>query len=606
MLVAANVALFAGMALMQQRMVDFSPHCLLTWGGALAPRVFGAGCWRAVSYMFVHRDLGHLAGNMLFLLLVGPFVERLLGSVRFALVYLFAGIGGGLLCMGTSPQHVVVGASAAIFGVYGALLGCCLREPRSIPWRMVGQRAGWLLAYTVVSLLSDWLDFTRQPMVHLGGFVFGLAAGSLCGHKLQPRRWLSRTPHWGTWAGFSIRSLLARLKLRPTCPIGGTHLAPLVAECLLVAVCAGLIGITAWGVNRCSSKARAYYQQFAEVKDRERELDGQFHDLLLQWEQGRLTSVQFSQALQSRLIPALQEMRANHNLIFTGEHAEMEKHSFTMPEFWKMLRSKRGEVNERDRKPLTLKEYGDMYRFLCKVRVDTWRALADELNEKYPIAVRALLDNHELDMLASALDDEVNEDNPLYRWFERARTGQGRDRQEAVEPDGGFLKNRGFEAGLEGWTAPILKSGSELTLDRLGLRFEFDTEVVREGRKALRVTTPLVNWRGVPPIDVTCCQEVMLKPGQWYRFSGWVRTRGLNPPRGSSVYGTFHIHARAANDFIARGPNHGGDTGWTRVSLTFQARGDGLTRIVLYAVSLGQGTGTVWFDDLSLVEVSQP
>ena len=52
----------------------------------------------------------------------------------------------------------------------------------------------------------------------------------------------------------------------------------------------------------------------------------------------------------------------------------------------------RGEVHERDRKPLTLKEYGDMYRFLCKVRVDTWRALADELNERYPIAVRALLD----------------------------------------------------------------------------------------------------------------------------------------------------------------------------------------------------------------------
>src|SRR5262245_48393156 len=89
MLVAANVALFAGMALMQQRVFGFSPHCLLTWGGGLAPRVFGAEWWRAASYMFVHGDLAHLAGNMLFLLLVGPFVERLLGSMRFALVYLF-------------------------------------------------------------------------------------------------------------------------------------------------------------------------------------------------------------------------------------------------------------------------------------------------------------------------------------------------------------------------------------------------------------------------------------------------------------------------------------------------------------------------------------
>jgi rhomboid protease GluP len=400
-LVAANISLFAGMALMQQRLFDFSPHSLLTWGGGLAPRVFGTEWWRAASYMFVHGDLGHLASNMLFLLLIGPFVERLLGSVRFALVYLFAGIGGGLLSMGTSPQQVLVGASAAVFGIYGALLGCCLRGPRSIPWRMVGQRAGWLVAYTVVSLLSDWIDFTRQPMVHLGGFAFGLAGGLLCGHKLQPR-----AACWRLW----------RLGL-------------------VVATCASLIGLTACGASACCSKALEYYRAYAATKDRERELDGQFHDVLLQWEQGRLTSAQFSQALQSRLIPALQEMRASHDLKFTGEHAEMEKHSFTMPEFWKVLRSKRGEVNERDEKPLTLKEYGDMYRFVCKVRVDTWRALADELNDRYPFAVRALLDNHELDMLASALDHEVNEDNPLYRWFERTRTGRRQDRGlEGVPP----------------------------------------------------------------------------------------------------------------------------------------------------------------------------
>jgi hypothetical protein len=42
------------------------------------------------------------------------------------------------------------------------------------------------------------------------------------------------------------------------------------------------------------------------------------------------------------------------------------------------------------------------------------------------------------------------------------------------------------------------------------------------------------------------------------------------------------------------------------VSLTFQARGDGLTRIVVYFVGFGAGTGTAWFDDLKLVEVDQP
>src|SRR5262249_30736511 len=128
-LVAVNVALFAAMALAHGRLFHFSQDTLLTWGGGLAPRVFDHQWWRAGSHMFLHDNLAHLASNLLFLLLIAPLVERLLGSTRFALVYLLAGLGGGLLVMGTYPQQVVVGVSAAVYGVYGALLGCCLRGP---------------------------------------------------------------------------------------------------------------------------------------------------------------------------------------------------------------------------------------------------------------------------------------------------------------------------------------------------------------------------------------------------------------------------------------------------------------------------------------------
>ena len=127
MLVAANVTLFVAMALCQGKLVGFHAHVLLAWGGGLAPRVFSAEWWRAGSYMFVHADLNHLASNLLFLLLIARLMERLLGSIEFAVVYLFAGLGGGLLFLGTAPQHVLVGSSAAVYGIYGALLGCCLR-----------------------------------------------------------------------------------------------------------------------------------------------------------------------------------------------------------------------------------------------------------------------------------------------------------------------------------------------------------------------------------------------------------------------------------------------------------------------------------------------
>jgi len=87
----------------------------------------------------------------------------------------------------------------------------------------------------------------------------------------------------------------------------------------------------------------------------------------------------------------------------------------------------RGELKDKDKKPLTLQEYGDAQRFFCRVRIDTWRALADELNSNHPFAARALMDNHELDMLSAGLDHAANEDNPMYRWLELWRRRQNLD-----------------------------------------------------------------------------------------------------------------------------------------------------------------------------------
>jgi hypothetical protein len=152
-----------------------------------------------------------------------------------------------------------------------------------------------------------------------------------------------------------------------------------------------------------------------------------------------------------------------------------------------------------------------------------------------------------------------------------------------------LIKNPGFEDRLEGWSTHIGGARPQIA---------FDTEVAREGWQALCVTAP-------EPTDTGFYQEVTLKPGQWYRFSGWVRTRGLDP-HGSSVYGTFQIQPGGGAGTIAQGTNHGGDSEWTEVPITFQAPADGLTRICVFFVGFGQGTGTAWFDDLKLVEVSQP
>jgi len=155
--------------------------------------------------------------------------------------------------------------------------------------------------------------------------------------------------------------------------------------------------------------------------------------------------------------------------------------------------------------------------------------------------------------------------------------------------DGGLIKNPGFEDGLEGWTKYNIGPAA---------RFDFDTDVTREGWQALRVTAP-------EPTDAGCYQDVLLKPGKWYRFSGWVRTRGLKA-LGAGWWGTFAVCHVGGNDVIAKAMNHGGDTEWTRVSFRFRAPEGGMVRLIVSFVGKGRATGTAWFDRLKLAEVGQP
>jgi tRNA A-37 threonylcarbamoyl transferase component Bud32 len=162
-------------------------------------------------------------------------------------------------------------------------------------------------------------------------------------------------------------------------------------------------------------------------------------------------------------------------------------------------------------------------------------------------------------------------------------------RHDAVEPDGGFLKNQGFEAGRKGWEVTVF--GARPTIAT-------DADVAHEGKRFLRISA-------AQPSDTAVGQEVRLVPGRIYRLSGWVRTQGLDP-RGSPVYGTLQVQREGGRGTLATGENHRGDNDWKKIVIQFEAPPSGVTRIVLFFVGWGQGTGTAWFDDIRLVEVTQP
>jgi alpha-L-arabinofuranosidase len=148
------------------------------------------------------------------------------------------------------------------------------------------------------------------------------------------------------------------------------------------------------------------------------------------------------------------------------------------------------------------------------------------------------------------------------------------------------LRNSGFEDNLAGWEVRTYGAPCQV---------EIDAQVSREGKHSLRVSA-------AEPSDTAFCQELLLKPCRWYRFTGWVRTRDLDP-HGASVCGTFQIQRPEGRGIIASGVNHRADTDWTEVPILFEAPLDGRTRIVAFFTGFGKGTGTAWFDDLRIEEV---
>lgn len=158
------------------RLLAYRPDEL--WAGQ---RLYGLA-----THMFAHYGLGHLFGNMLFLLIVGPSLERHLGKRLFTMLFLSAGLGSFLLHAsvygdGSVP---VLGASGAVAGLIGALLveaprqRALLRSSKTPTRFQTALLVGvWLIVDVVIPALSEpdvaWLG-------HLGGFVVGMAfAGAL-------------------------------------------------------------------------------------------------------------------------------------------------------------------------------------------------------------------------------------------------------------------------------------------------------------------------------------------------------------------------------------------------------------------------------------------
>jgi membrane associated rhomboid family serine protease len=142
--------------------------------------------YRLVTSGFLHVNLLHIAANMFALAVIGPTLEQVIGRWRFAVLYLLSLLGGSaaIYAFG-APGLPVVGASGAIFGLFGASL---------VMVRRLGLDVQWLVGVIVLNFVFTFSVPGISKLGHIGGFITGvLAAVAIAGLPSVRSRLSERT-----------------------------------------------------------------------------------------------------------------------------------------------------------------------------------------------------------------------------------------------------------------------------------------------------------------------------------------------------------------------------------------------------------------------------
>ena len=134
--------------------------------------------WRMFTVTLLHAPgVMHVAFNMLALYNLGPQVEQELGPLRFGLLWAACAVVGSAFSFYLGrPDSVAVGASGAVFGLFGVWLAvavCQRRTPRGR--QLLNQLGFWLLVNAALPLIVPNLAWEA----HLGGLLAGIGLGFL-------------------------------------------------------------------------------------------------------------------------------------------------------------------------------------------------------------------------------------------------------------------------------------------------------------------------------------------------------------------------------------------------------------------------------------------
>jgi membrane associated rhomboid family serine protease len=162
--------------------------------------------WRMVTAAVAHASPLHILLNGYALYVMGTSLEPLLGRLRFIVLFVLTAIGGCVAVLLVAPDVPVLGASGAVFGMFGALF---------IILRRLGANATQLLIVIVLNLVIGFTISGVSWQGHIGGLVVGLALGAIYARMRGPRQQAMQN-----WSVGGIAAALAVLTVIGTLSLG--------------------------------------------------------------------------------------------------------------------------------------------------------------------------------------------------------------------------------------------------------------------------------------------------------------------------------------------------------------------------------------------------
>jgi len=207
-LVAINILVYAAAWAVQRYWPDVRPPDMV-WGAEWGPLTLGGQWWRLCSSTFVHLSVSHLLDNMLALWIFGRRLEPILGRWVFLAFYLICGIAGELVSLNFHLEEFACGASGAVFGIIGGLVGAyCSGRFR------LSARSAWGLGFLIIYTAYSIYEGQRTPYVDNAAHIAGLIMGLLLGVTLIVSSSGSVRLRWSIWASVALILAIAAIALR--------------------------------------------------------------------------------------------------------------------------------------------------------------------------------------------------------------------------------------------------------------------------------------------------------------------------------------------------------------------------------------------------------